>query len=652
MALDERLRRAIERAGEPADPSGVYEDLIRRKERRQIARRTKTGVLVMIVVLGSIAGVYGLSRVFGSSGGVTASGPANGLIVYSDIRIAGFGENGINLVDDWHLYLVNPFDGKVTRIGPDVVDEALYPTWSPDGKRIAFVGYMDSPDRKPRPGIYVANSHGASAQEVFSPADDQQIEGLRWSPDGSWIGYELAEPGPGASSIPPSERSWTLWAMTPDGTDHRQLTTTGREMHFTWSPDGKRIVFERFEPIEEERQLGEAATDLFIIDVESGDEIRLTDDGVSRDPAWSPDGERIAFSHGPRGDQHVALIRDDGTGLEILAARADAGTFFPYGNTITWSPDGRVIAFSGHRSDDVCFISILDLGDGRVRTVVSSPASAGCPGQEGMSWAPAVEAAAIPTPSEETPTKSPTPDASPPIDITEDLGLGFPVCNISSIKGRFASPDVNATLSVATRAGDLGGCPQPDGAFNVIALDSDQDGLADTSYGPIECTLECRTFSTPDVDGDGTDELLVVQDGGAVVGLRLYDVVQSNGEFAIVLATVAEPGDPQGGFEPGKQAVLWLGGDAFELYGLQCGEVPAPDGPGVIATAAESLPHDSPDAVWHAHQTTLVLRSDGLLHVVDVRDFTEPVSADPDGPSFRSGETLCGSNLGPPVPMP
>jgi hypothetical protein len=69
--------------------------------------------------------------------------------------------------------------------------------------------------------------------------------------------------------------------------------------------------------------------------------------------------------------------------------------------------------------------------------------------------------------------------------------------------------------------------------------------------------------------------------------------------------------------------------------------------PALVVTLAESLPHDSPDAEWHAHEATVVLQDDGLLHVVDVRDFTEPVTDDPGGPSFRSDETLCGANLGP-----
>jgi len=64
VALDERLRHELERAARPADPSGVYEHMIRRKERRRIARKLQSGVLAVAVVTGSIAGAYGLSRVF------------------------------------------------------------------------------------------------------------------------------------------------------------------------------------------------------------------------------------------------------------------------------------------------------------------------------------------------------------------------------------------------------------------------------------------------------------------------------------------------------------------------------------------------------------------------------------------------------------
>ena len=88
---------------------------------------------------------------------------------------------------------------------------------------------------------------------------------------------------------------------------------------------------------------------------------------------------------------------------------------------------------------------------------------------------------------------------------------------------------------------------------------------------------------------------------------------------------------------------LLLGGDEFSLYTLRCGDPETRHGPGLIVTAAESLPHDSPDARWHAHTSVFALVN-GSFKVMDIGDLTEPVGAEP--PSFQSDETLCGSNLG------
>ena len=91
MALDERLRRAIGDAGEPADPSGVYEVLIRRRERRRIRRRVGSGVLALAVLAGTTAGVFALSKLFGGPGEgevpplvpVSPTGAANGLVAFT-----------------------------------------------------------------------------------------------------------------------------------------------------------------------------------------------------------------------------------------------------------------------------------------------------------------------------------------------------------------------------------------------------------------------------------------------------------------------------------------------------------------------------------------------------------------------------------------
>ena len=82
MALDERLQRELDRVGRPADPSGVYEELIRRRERRRMARRLTVGGVSVAVIAACIVGVVILSRVFaptetrpGGAGGVAPSAP-------------------------------------------------------------------------------------------------------------------------------------------------------------------------------------------------------------------------------------------------------------------------------------------------------------------------------------------------------------------------------------------------------------------------------------------------------------------------------------------------------------------------------------------------------------------------------------------------
>jgi len=245
------------------------------------------------------------------------------------------------------------------------------------------------------------------------------------------------------------------------------------------------------------------------------------------------------------------------------------------------------------------------------------------------------------TPSVSTPPISPSP--SPP-KATSDIGLGFPVCNVTSVQGQLGTAPGVWTAYVATKRGDVGPCPNASEADNVVAVDATGDGQADAAFGPIACDVACSAFAAPDVDGDGTDELLVQDVAFSIAGLRLFKIGtagQADSPAIIPVITVAPPGDPAAGYEPGKELRLWLGGDAFRLDSLRCES--GPDGRVLVATSAESKPHDSPDAVWYAHETTFKLRHDGALEVVGTRDFEEPATSE--SPSFATRGGLCGASL-------
>jgi hypothetical protein len=533
VALDERLRRELERAGRPADPSGIYEDLIRRRERRRIVRKVEVSALAVAVTLGSIGAFAALTRIFGGS-----EPPA--------ISDGGLGFAACDVTS---------------------VDGAFFPTGE------------------------------IGTAYVFEP-----------EPEGGCDG-----PNENFQHIAVVDRGGRLVAMSDE-------LTAGTDAF------GFRLV---------------AAPDI------DGDGIAELAIDVS-DPQTSAMGidfYRVQIDQETQQPSSFLRLVPDCGNEGCLTPQLDGiGTF-------TWGVSDS--AFSG-----------LDCGGGSI-VGWTEPTT---PGKEGVYvlWdvqeddlversdvlidhephtepptdicgAPVnLEAATmlpIPTPSSEMTTS----------EVDEDIGLGFPVCDVTSVRGQF-TPGVDGRAFVATRTGDTGGCPTADGGMQVLAVDVNGDGVADTSYGPLECDERCSALSAPDVDGDGTDELLVKNVEFSIIGLTLFEVQLGDGGAALGPVTVAPPGDPAGGFEPGAIAQLYLGGDEFYMNTLRCGDLEDPDGPGLVVTAAESLPHDSPKAEWHAHEITFVLRN-WELHVVDVGDFTEPVGTTP--PSFQSGETLCGSNLGP-----
>ena len=127
------------------------------------------------------------------------------------------------------------------------------PSFSPDGKRVAFISNMSG-----LPQIWIVSSEGGWPDQVT--ALDDPVTSIDWSPDGSWIAFQLA-PGGGLNS--------QIYVVRPDGTGMRQLTEGGKINNWLarWTPDGKGIAFSS------NRRDG-AAMDSYLIDPASG-EVRL-----------------------------------------------------------------------------------------------------------------------------------------------------------------------------------------------------------------------------------------------------------------------------------------------------------------------------------------------------------------------------------------
>ncbi|MEO2004821.1 MAG: hypothetical protein ABGY41_12055, partial [Candidatus Poribacteria bacterium] len=104
-----------------------------------------------------------------------------------------------------------------------------------------------------------------------------------------------------------------------------------------WSPDGARIAF---------TSSRDNTVDIFVMDA-NGDNVRnLTDDGeVEEHPAWSPDGTTIVFSQGDKLANHDVLhtVSANGGGERLVA---DPGANYAAIWYPSWSSDGQTILFS------------------------------------------------------------------------------------------------------------------------------------------------------------------------------------------------------------------------------------------------------------------------------------------------------------------
>jgi Tol biopolymer transport system component len=198
------------------------------------------------------------------------------------------------------------------------------PTWSPDGKRVAFEsnrhsdrrGYQDS-------DVFVMNANGSGVRELtFSNRFDGDPA---WSRQNT-IAFE-------------SERNGVsdVYSIRADGSGERRLTVSPAfDGDPAWSPNGRRIAFTS------ERDGGDR--ELYVMNADGTNQVRLTTSaGFDQNPSWSPNGRLISFDSMRDGNLEVYVMNADGTNVRRV-------TDHPAIDAIpSWSQDGSRIAFVSER---------------------------------------------------------------------------------------------------------------------------------------------------------------------------------------------------------------------------------------------------------------------------------------------------------------
>ena len=150
-----------------------------------------------------------------------------------------------------------------------------------------------------------------------------------------------------------------VWTMKADGSDMERLTDTGRGAEApVWSPGGEKIAVTRM--VSEYGEGGHTSATstaeakagpsdkpyLYVMNADGSDQNQLVG-SHAQDPAWSPDGEHIAYSAVDQsGGSDIYVTDADGSGMSKRLTTAPAEERFP-----AWSPDGEYIAFESERVD-------------------------------------------------------------------------------------------------------------------------------------------------------------------------------------------------------------------------------------------------------------------------------------------------------------
>jgi hypothetical protein len=405
-------------------------------------------------------------------------------------------------------------------------------------------------------------------------------------------------------------------------------------MHFSWSPDGREIVFDRFVD-KDPSQFDWMTSDLYIVNADGSDERQLTSDGWSRDPSWSPDGSSIAFARGGPDDERISLIAPTGGDIEELTLQAHAGESNPYGNTVVWSPDSTLLAFSGHGMHDLCYMATVEVATGSVHRLIESPALRACPGQEGMSWAVASTGRAPESGA------TPIPTATESTEPGRDVGLAFNLCDVQVLKNvDFLGDGTDGTAWSGAPLSESGRCPIDRPNTYVVAVDLDGDGGADDAWEPLEYCFECQPYAAVDLDADGNDELVVLTSGGTTPRYDLFDVRTTDAGARLEPIRIIEPGDAEAGFPAGDIAGVNTGGDeGFRGY-VACRNYPT--APEIVVGWADG-PVDGPGSdVRQVHIATLVVEA-GLARVVSSDYFERPTGETLPYP-FGTDNRGCGVN--------
>ncbi len=242
------------------------------------------------------------------------------------------------------LYIKSERGTAVTQLTSDPGHD-IQPCFDPEGRRVAFAS-----NRTGNWDIWVVGLDGQHAVQITNTPMHEVHPS--WSPDGTRVVY---------SALPERSGTWELWVSPVE--QHATSTFIGHGVYPEWSPIDDRILFQR------SRQRGSRWYSIWTIEMVDGEPRYPTEIAASADhalilPAWSRDGQRVAFTtvgslpdidpeFGAVYERSDIWVMDTDGGSRIRLTDGHSTNFGP-----AWGPNGRVY-FTSMRSGHETIWSVM-----------------------------------------------------------------------------------------------------------------------------------------------------------------------------------------------------------------------------------------------------------------------------------------------------
>jgi len=255
-------------------------------------------------------------------------------------------------------------DGENVEALTDGKDLVLMPRYSPDGKMVAYLGYVNKSAHVHIMDLSTGKESSLGGLEKLLKGFGEMTFAPRFMPDSKSLLMSLVKDGKSAI-YHFNLATKTLTPLTP----HRSIDTSPCP-----SPDGKSIVFTS-------DSVREGGEQIYVMDNNGGNIRRISfGEGKYSQPVWSPRGDWIAFTKQHKGQFYIGLMKPDGTEERLIAS----GYLV---ESADWAPNGRYLIFTleNRGSGKVSGkgqIMMIDLTGNHQRPIKASPDSADC------TWSP------------------------------------------------------------------------------------------------------------------------------------------------------------------------------------------------------------------------------------------------------------------------